>query len=212
MAISKRKQKFWDVEIPIIQKTTYLYAFEPEELDGKTLIYDLTRILRGKGTLLTAKVKVNEKEVTTIPKEVRILPYFLRRMVRKGTDYVEDSFVLECKDAKLIIKPLLVTRRKVSRRIKNALREKAKKELAEYLKENSSEDIFREILQGKLQKILSAKLKKIYPLSVFEIKTIRVESQKEIIQSEIKKTKKKKQEPVQENENSETGENTETQE
>ncbi len=201
MAQSKRKQKFWDVEIPLIQKTTYLYAFEPEELEGKTLIYDLTRILRGKGALLTAKVKVEEKEITTIPKEVRVLPYFLRRMVRKGTDYVEDSIVLECRDAKLIIKFILVTRRKVSRRIKNALRERTKKELAEYLKENDTEEIFRDILQGKLQKILSVRLKKIYPLSSCEIKTIRVESQ-----SEIKKIKTKKEKPVQEiEENQETG-------
>ena len=201
MAQSKRKQKFWDVEIPLIQKTTYLYAFEPEELEGKTLIYDLTRILRGKGALLTAKVKVEEKEITTIPKEVRVLPYFLRRMVRKGTDYVEDSIVLECRDAKLIIKFILVTRRKVSRRIKNALRERTKKELAEYFKENVVEEIFRDILQGKLQKILSVRLKKIYPLSSCEIKTIRVESQ-----SEIKKIKTKKEKPVQEiEENQETG-------
>ena len=201
MAQSKRKQKFWDVEIPLIQKTTYLYAFEPEELEGKTLIYDLTRILRGKGALLTAKVKVEEKEITTIPKEVRVLPYLLRRMVRKGTDYVEDSIVLECRDAKLIIKFILVTRRKVSRRIKNALRERTKKELAEYLKENDTEEIFRDILQGKLQKILSVRLKKIYPLSSCEIKTIRVESQ-----SEIKKIKTKKEKPVQEiEENQETG-------
>jgi len=212
MAISKRKQKFWDVEIPLIQKTTYLYAFEPESLDGKTLIYDLTRILRGKGALLTAKVKVNDKNVTTIPKEIKVLPYFLRRMVRKGTDYVEDSLVLECKDARLIIKPLLVTRRKVSRRIKNALREKSKKELAEYIKENYVEEIFKEILQGKLQKILSIALKKVYTLSVYEIKTIRVESQKEISKPENKKTKKKKQKPVQEEKNSETRENTEIKE
>jgi len=201
MAQSKRKQKFWDGEIPLIQKTTYLYAFEPEELEGKTLIYDLTRILRGKGALLTAKVKVEEKEITTIPKEVRVLPYFLRRMVRKGTDYVEDSIVLECRDAKLIIKFILVTRRKVSRRIKNALRERTKKELAEYFKENVVEEIFKDILQGKLQKILSVKLKKVYPLSVCEIKTIRVENQ-----LEIKITKTKKEKPVQEiEENQETG-------
>jgi len=201
MAQSKRKQKFWDVEIPIIQKTTCLYAFEPKELEGKTLIYDLTRILRGKGALLTAKVKVEEKEITTIPKEVRVLPYFLRRMVRKGTDYVEDSLVLECRDAKLVIKFILVTRRKVSRRIKNALRERTKKELAEYFKENVVEEIFKDILQGKLQKILSVKLKKVYPLSVCEIKTIRVENQ-----LEIKITKTKKEKPVQEiEENQETG-------
>lgn len=178
MAIAKKKKKFYDIDIPLIKKQTQLIAFDMEELDGKFIKYDLTRIQKGKNILLTFKVKVNEKEATSIPYELRILPTFLKRMVRKGTDYVEDSFNSNCKDAELLIKPFIITRRKVSRAVKNALRLKAKDELINELKTKESEKIFDEILKNKIQKDLSLKLKKIYPLSLCEIRVLKVLKEK----------------------------------
>ncbi|MFA4952903.1 MAG: hypothetical protein WC584_01650 [Candidatus Pacearchaeota archaeon] len=175
MAIAKRKKKFFDVEIPLIRKETQLQAFEIEELNKKLITYDLTRILRGKSMLLQAVVEVKDEKATAFPREIKLMPYFLRRMVRKGTNYVEDSFSANCKNAQIRIKPFLVTRRKVSRAVRKALREKAKQELIEYVKNKKTENIFDEILKNQLQKYLSAKLKKIYPLSTCEIRILKVE-------------------------------------
>ena len=44
MAIAKRKKIFFDVEIPLLKKNTQLQAYEIEELDGKFIRYDLTRL------------------------------------------------------------------------------------------------------------------------------------------------------------------------
>ncbi|HIH52379.1 MAG TPA: hypothetical protein HA284_02480, partial [Nanoarchaeota archaeon] len=112
------------------------------------------------------------------PKELRLLPYYLRRMVRRGTNYVEDSFSTECKDSQIRIKPFLVTRRKVSRAVRKALRNKAKEELISWAKESTTEKIFDETLKGKIQRELSIKLKKIYPLSLCEIRILNVEKEK----------------------------------
>ena len=100
-------------------------------------------------------------------------------MVRKGTNYIEDSFSTECKDAQVKIKPFLITRRKVTREVRKALRNKAKEELINYAKDKNSEEIFDDILNNKLQKQLSLKLKKIYPLSLCEIRTLKVEKFRE---------------------------------
>ena len=178
MAQAKKKKKFFDVEIPLIGKETQLLAYEPEELNGRIIKYDLTRILKGKSLVLQLKVKVSGDKIETIPREVKLLPYFLKRMVRKGTNYVEDSFSADCANARIRIKPLLVTRRKVSRAVRKALRDEAKKELLEYIKNKNFEDIFDDILKNNLQKPLSLKLKKIYPLSLCEIRVLKVESQK----------------------------------
>ena len=175
MAIAKRKKKFFDIEIPLIRKETQLQAFEIEDLDKKLITYDLTRILRGKSLLLQAVVEVKDKKAIAIPREIKLMPYFLRRMVRKGTNYIEDSFSTNCKDAQVRIKPFLVTRRKVSRAVRKALREKAKQELTEYIKNKKIEALFDEILKNHLQKSLSAKLKKVYPLSTCEIRVLKVE-------------------------------------
>jgi ribosomal protein S3AE len=172
MAIEKRKKKFFDVEMPLIGKETQMQAYEISELNGRFMRYDLTRALRGKSIMLTLKVKVEDNKATTIPKKIELLPFFIRRMIRKGTNYVEDSFDAECKDAKLRIKPLLVTRRKVSRAIRKELRNKMKEESIAYVKDKESEKLFDEVLKAQMQKVLSLRLKKIYPLALCEIRIL----------------------------------------
>lgn len=174
MAQQKRKKRFFDVEMPLINKDTQLQAYEFQDLDGKFLKYDLTRMLKGKSVMMTFKVKVEGDSAIATPRKSIIMPYFIRRMVRKGTNYVEDSFPAECKDAKIIIKPFLVTRRKVSRAVRKALRNKAKEELLSYVKEKTAETLFDEMLRNQMQKSLSSKLKKIYPLSLCEIRVLEI--------------------------------------
>ncbi len=178
MAIAKRKKKFFDVELPLINKQTQLQAYEIKDLEDRIVKYDLTRMLKGKGMLLQLKVKIENDKATTTPKQARLLPFFLKRMVRKGTNYVEDSFSAQCKDAQLKIKPFLITRKKVSRAVRKALREKAQEELIDYIKDKTTEEIFKDLLKNQIQKPLSLKLKKIYPLSLCEIRVLKVEKEK----------------------------------
>jgi ribosomal protein S3AE len=174
MAQAKKKKKFFDIDMPIIGKNTQLLAFEPEDLEGKEIKYDLTRILKGKSVMLQLKVILKEGKPTSIPKELKVISYYIRRMIRKGTDYVEDSFKTNCTDAEILIKPFLITRRKVSNAVKKALREAAKEEIISEFKKKGSEEIFEDLLRNKFQKSLSLKLKKIYPLSLCEIRNLKV--------------------------------------
>ncbi len=178
MAQAKRKQKFFDVNMPIINKETQLYSYDLKELDKRIIAYDLTRLLRGKGAILKLRVSVEGDKATSNPIELKIMPSFIRRMMRKGVNYIEDSISIECKDAVLRIKPFLITRKKVSKAVQKALREKAKEELIEYVKTKDVKILFEDILKNKIQKSLSLKLKKIYPLSLCEIRFFAIESQK----------------------------------
>lgn len=198
MAIAKKKKKFWDVEIPLIRKTTQLYAMELEELEGKRITYDLTRMLRGKSVIFSGVVEVKNDEATTLPLSMKILPYFLKRMVRKGTDYIEDSFQTECKDAILTIKPLLVSRRRISKVVRRALRNKAKEELIAYVKNKKAEVLFEDIMRNQLQRSLSLKLKKVYPLSLCEIRVFKVDEMtaKAPTEEVAEKPKEKKAEEI----------------
>ncbi len=174
MAIAKRKKRFFDVEIPSIKKETQLQAYEIVELEGRTITYDLTRLLRGKNLLGSFKVSVKEGKATASPTKIKLLPSFLKRMVRKGTNYVEDSLTISCEDGSLEIKPFLITRRKVARSVRNALRIKCREELTNYCKDKTALIIFENVLKNSLQKELSLKLKKIYPLSLCEIRALRI--------------------------------------
>ena len=170
MAAAKRKKRFFNIEMPLIKKTTQLQAFEVKDLDGKYIKYDLTRLFKGKSMLITFKTVLEEDEVHTKPKELRLMPYYLRRMVRRGTNYVEDSFSTNSKDAQIRLKPFLVTRRKVSRAVRKNLRNTAKEFIIEYIKEKDYNTICNELLDGILQKAMLPKLKKVYPLSFCDIR------------------------------------------
>jgi len=193
MALEKRKKKFFDVEMPLVGKQTQMQAYEIPELDGRLMKYDLTRILRGKSILMQFKVSIKDEKPIAIPTGIVLMPYFLRRIIRKGTDYVEDSFSVECKDAKLKIKPFLITRRKVSKAVRRALREKVKEEIEKYAKDKTTERIFEDILKNKIQKELSVILKKIYPLSLCEIKSLEIEKFIEIKETPAEKKANKKE-------------------
>ena len=191
MAIAKKKKRFFEVDIPIIGRETQLRALELSELDGRFINYDLTRVLRGKNLVLQLQVKVDtaKERAKAIPNGLKLMPSYLRRMVRKGTNYVEDSFSTNTKDAQIKIKPFLITRRKVSRAVRKALREKAREDLIEYTKTKTSEEIFDDIMKNTLQKTLSLRLKKIYPLSLCEIRMLKVE--KTLEKSPVKTNDKK---------------------
>ncbi|MCX6751111.1 MAG: hypothetical protein NTZ83_06655 [Candidatus Pacearchaeota archaeon] len=195
MAQLKKKKRFYDVEMPLINKQTQILAYDLTELEGKFIKYDLTRILRGKSILMQFKVSIKDNKAIALPRGIILMPYFLRRMIRKGTDYVEDSFSVECKDASLKVKPFLITRRKVSKRVRRGLRERTREEVKKYLREKPSIRIFDEILKNKMQKELSLILKKIYPLSLCEIKSMEIEKDLGIKEIPKKSEEKTKEEP-----------------
>ncbi|MCR4285091.1 MAG: hypothetical protein NUV97_03560 [archaeon] len=179
------RKKYIEVEIPLISDSVrVLGTFE--NLKDKTIKLDLTRRMRGKGLTITFKIFQNEKKLVAIPKKMELVKAYIRRVMRKRTDYVEDSFLAHCSDIQTIVKPLLITRKKVSRVVRKNLRNTCKEFLLEYLKERSYNEICYELLEGSLQKTLLPKLKKIYPLSfcdlrIFETKELeKVDIQKEV--------------------------------
>ncbi len=180
MAIAKRKKRFFEVEIPLIKREVPLQAYEISELDGRFIKYDLTRLLRGKGSVLSLKVSVDGHSAVAKPLKMVVLPYYIKRMLRTGTNYVEDSFSTNCLDASVRVKPFLITRRKVSRAVRKALRNKCREEIVERIKDKSVDDVLSEIFRGNLQKQLAVSLKKIYPLALSEIRIFEVEKFLEI--------------------------------
>lgn len=164
------KRSFFEVVAPLTSTKIFLYAATKEELAGKVVKLDLTRSLRGKSLELRFRVKNQNGILEGDPIALELMGSFIRRMIRKGIDYVEDSFILETKDAKVIVKPFLITRNKVSRAVRNSLRENTRKNLEAHFKTRSTKELFSEIISNKIQKELSLKLKKIYPLALCEIR------------------------------------------
>jgi len=177
------RKRFINVQIPILGSEMRVLG-TAEELHGKTIKLDLTRQLRGKGLTIKLKIFNQEGNLVAIPNNMKLVTSYIRRMMRKRTDYVEDSFQARCADIRAIIKPLLITRKKVSKAVRKNLRNTTKEFILNYLKEKDFIDVCNEILDGTLQKTMLPKLKKVYPLSFCDI---RVFETKELEKIDMKK-------------------------
>lgn len=172
------KKSFFEVKTPVTATKIQLYGSSAEELDGKVVKLDLTRSLKGKNFELRLKVVKHDDVLDAEPVSVELLGSYIRRMMRLGIDYVEDSFVAEMKDGKARIKPFMITRKKVSRAVRRELRNVGRKFIEAHLKARDSKEVFTDILTNKIQKDLFVKLKTIYPLALCEIRTFELVSEK----------------------------------
>lgn len=174
------KKKFFEVKMPFTAAKVHVYAHSVEEAENTTVKIDMTRSLRGKSLEFKARVKKDGDSLTGAPVSLELLGSYIRRMFRKGADYVEDSFEADSKDAKLRVKPFMLTRNKVSRAIRNELRSTTKKHLEAHFKTRTVEELFTEVLTNKMQRELSLKLKKIYPLALCEIRVLEIVPEKAV--------------------------------
>lgn len=171
--LTKRK-KFIDVEIPVVHTKIELIANAVEELKNKTIKLDLTRQLKGKSMELTVRISTEDNKAVAHPEKLKLLPYFIRRMIRKRISYVEDSFDAKTQNSLLKVKPFLITRNRVSRSVRKTLRNKCKNWIEDFTAGRTDEEIFSEILSNRMQKALSLTLKKTYPLSLCEIRALEI--------------------------------------
>ncbi len=163
------RKRYIEVQVPFLGESLRVLG-TPQELHNKTIKLDLTRKLRGKG--LTVKLRIFDREgkLFAIPNSLTLASSYIRRMMRKRTNYVEDSFQVRCSDVRVTFKPHLITRKKVSRVVRKNLRNTTKDFIIEYCKERDYMTVAQEIFDGTLQKTLLPKLKKVYPLSFCDIR------------------------------------------
>lgn len=191
------RKRYITVKIPTLDSEMRVLG-TPEDLNNKTIKLDLTRKLRGKGLTMKLRIFNMEGKLVAIPNQMELTTSYVRRMMRKRTDYVEDSFQARCSDVRVIIKPLLITRKKVSRAVRRNLRNTAKEFILEYVKDKEYIEMCNELLEGTMQKALLPKLKKVYPLSFCDL---RVFETKELEKIDLEKaTAEEVVEDIQENE------------
>ena len=167
-----RRKKFQEVDIPLIRSKVELIGNSADEIKGRTIKLDLTRQLKGKSVEVVVKVDVDKNKLVAIPIKMKLMPYFIRRMIRKKISYVEDSFETPSQENMIRVKPFLITRKRVSRVVRKTLRNKTKNWLEDYISQKKDDEIFNDILNNKMQKPLSLVLKKTYPLSLCEIRIL----------------------------------------
>ncbi len=180
LVVKKKKKVWYNILSPkdfgdfTIAET---FASDPSALPGRVVkmsLMDLTNDPKKQNVQLTFKMtSVKERAVNSELIRYELMPSYVRRMMRKERDKVEDSFVAESNDnIKIRIKPFIITKGKTQRSVLTAIRKRSREFLTEVLKEQKYADFISDVISTKTQKSLREQLKKIYPIAMLEFKTI----------------------------------------
>jgi small subunit ribosomal protein S3Ae len=135
---------------------------------------------------------IKDNKLTTKIIGYSFSPSSIKRLVRRRITRVDDSILVRSKDKKLVrIKPLLLTRGKVSRAVEQNMRAKLRQELIKSVSNTEFETLFNLILKYQLQRELRDRLSKVYPIKNLEIRVLKEEkSERKVIEPAVKKEEK----------------------
>ena len=148
---------------------------EIKTLNGRVLkinLYLLTNDSRKQNAEIAFKIINSDgKTANTEVLGYKILNAYIKKVIRKGKEKVDDSFVCETKDkVKVKVKPFFITKNKTKASVVTSIRHEIRKIVSEVCKDNDFEKIIREIISNNLQRNLKQEIKRIYPLNLFEIR------------------------------------------
>lgn len=199
MAVSKKeltkKKKWYQIRSDELFNSMYLgesLVEKPEEMIGKRVMLNLMT-LTGDSKKQNTWVKfvvdavTDQKGIAHIT-GYAISPSSIRRLVRRGRDRIDHSFLVFTKDAvPLRLKFLLITRSNITHATLAALRKRSLQFLHHYASTHTYNELVTEIIQSKLQDALRAVLNKIYPLRNTEIRAFTIDKKaKAPRQAEVK--------------------------
>jgi len=185
----KKKKKKWlrIVATPLFSNREIgeSTVFAPASLLGKVTSVNLMVLTNDvKKQNINVRFRVNEVKDNTGYTELisyEMIPAHVKRIVRRANDKLDDSFLAETQDGKIIrIKPLLITRTETKGSVLATLAKKSRAFVIQYVKKVSYEQLISDIIISKLQSEMYKFLKKVYPLRVAEIRAL-------VLQPKLKK-------------------------
>lgn len=177
-SIKKRKKSWYGIYAPECLKKQQLgesIVYTSNDLIGKSLKLNLsmfTNDMRKQNVDVKFSVKtvVDSKAITAIT-GIELTAAYTKRLVRRGRNKVDDSFLLVSKDKQLIrIKPFIITNARTERSVTSRLRLELRKLLSKNVASTSAEDFFMNLINQKIQKELRDTLSKIYPLKFVDVR------------------------------------------
>lgn len=153
------------------------YLTSPEGAMGRNLkvnLKDITGNMKDQNAYV--KFTIDEVEGSTLKASAsgfELTATYVKRMVRKNTDRLDDYLVFKTKDGRnVVIKTLLVTQAKAQRSVLKQLRQKMKAYLADEVKNNTFETVIVNLVSRKTQMTLKKILYKIYPINEAAVRVL----------------------------------------
>ncbi|MBW3013520.1 hypothetical protein KY325_04675 [Candidatus Woesearchaeota archaeon] len=162
------------------------FAETPQSMLGRVVevnLMQMTGNIKKQNLVLRMKVNDVKNEIAqTEVLEFYMQPASIKRLVRKGTTKIDESFCCHTNDKKLIrIKPLLLTRSKISSSISRDLRAKTRAWLTNAVSVLSYEQLINDLCSFRLQRDMKTVLDKIYPLKGCQVRNMKIETKQKVM-------------------------------
>jgi small subunit ribosomal protein S3Ae len=156
---------------------TPVYKDNIENVIGRTVDLNLAFVLNNfkyqNYKVIFQINKISGLKAYTEVKEIMLYTSYIRRITRKGTSKIEDSFIVKTNDGyEVRIKPLVITRFKAHRSQKTEIRKTYRKYLEEKASSLKYYELIEKIINYDLQNEIKPTLNKIFPVSNIEIRRI----------------------------------------
>tara|TARA_Y100000310_G_scaffold339544_1_gene432542 strand:- start:791 stop:1363 length:573 start_codon:yes stop_codon:yes gene_type:complete len=177
----KKKKKKW---VSIVAPSDFgrkelgeAYVSESEDLIGKEVKVNMMFVAKTRNSNIRLTFQVtNTKEGTGITEltSYKILPSYVKRMVRKRKSKLDISQVIKSKEGKeFTIKYVILTRGKVSKGVLTSIGKSARELILSESNKKPSKKVFDDVMYYSLQKDMKKKLSKIYPIGLFEVRFLK---------------------------------------
>jgi len=173
-----KKKKWYSIEAPssfggkVIAETL---SEDSSIIKGRILHANMMQLAGNiKKQNLVVGLKIEEivnNVAKTIPIDFEMQTASIRRLVRKATSNIEESFCCITKDEKKVrIKPIAITRNKVNSGVTKAVRRVMIPTIVREAKKLTFEELIVGLTSFEFQKEVKKKMDKAYPLKTFQIK------------------------------------------
>ena len=197
MALAKKtkgrvKKRWFSIIAPRLFNNQVIgetFIVDPSVIVGRTVpvnLMNLTRNMKNQNINVKFEIKsiTGEKALTEIV-GYEMSPSSIKRMVRRGKDKLDQSFVVETAEGKKIrFKTLIIARGNTKQSVTSALVKNNEEILKRTAKKLNYENLVQELITHKLQSNIKRQLSKIYPLKTWEIRVMVIEKEKRHFEEE----------------------------
>lgn len=181
-AVVIKKKKWVQIVAPKLFSEQVLgesFVGEVDELMGrsaKVSLMVLTNDPQKQAISVSFKViGVDNGRAVTELVSYKLLPAAAKKLMRRRRSKIDDSFVIETKDKKVLrVKPMIVTRTRARGAVMAALRMLERAYIAKMVSQMDMDTFVREVVQKKLQQGLGQALRKLCPVGVCEIRQFEI--------------------------------------
>lgn len=140
----------------------------------KIILANLIGDMRKQNIVIIFRIKeVKGDQLNTELCGYEVLGAHIKRLVRKGRNKIDYSFIADMKDkTKIMIKPIILTRRKTKNKVLTEIRKRVQEYVKNYCSKNDFNRLISSMINLRMQLDLKKTLSKVYPIASIEFRKV----------------------------------------